>query len=208
MSISGARFAGLVGMAGGLLFTFYFIGLNALLKLLDSPFGPETVSATKMLVSCLASLCMAGGLVGLLTLGAAGTGWRKMLAITGTVIALLGLTSYIVGSLYIYSFPEKAFRQFFTPGGSILLTLGLLLLAAAVLTAGRWRGWRAFMPLLTALYFPLQFPIQAVFFLGAGKGPSPVLLGVWGIFWLLLGYAVWSGAHHFTPTRLTPEKHT
>src|SRR4030095_11782931 len=205
---SRARLAGLTCVAGGLLFTFYFIGINPLLSLIDSSFEPSAVAALKVFILCVTSLCLAGASIGILALGVTGTGWKRAISFAGTAISLLGLTSYIVGSIYIYNFPERAFRQFFTPGGSllltfrtlllatgssllgltsyivgsiyiynfperafrqfftpggsILLTFGTLLLATAVLAAKRWRGWRAITPLLAGLYFPAQFPLQAV----------------------------------------------
>jgi hypothetical protein len=118
---------------------------------------------------------------------------------------LLGLCSYVVGSLYIYNFPVQALKQLFTPGGSVLLTLGMLLLGCVALSSRVLRGWRAAAPLLTAFYFPLQFPLQAALFLGRGRGPNPVLLGAWGIFWLLLGYAIRSQARDRKATRRGPE---
>lgn len=191
--------AGFIGMIGGLLFSFYFVGINLLLELFNSPFGTQTVSAIKMILVSVVCICLAISLIGLLTSGI-GTGWEKGSGIIGTLISILGLTSYAVGSIYIYTFPEKALRQFFTPGGSILITLGMLFLAMGVLKAGRWRGWRAFTPLFVGLYFPLQFPFQFIFFLSKSRGPSPVLLGIWGIFWVVLGYAVWSNAREISMT--------
>jgi hypothetical protein len=193
--------AGIVCMAGGLTFSFYFIGLHSLLKAFSPPIDAGAIPAVKMVISCIASLCLAGGSMGLLALGAAGTGRVKSLGITGAVITLLGLASYITGSLYIYSFSERAVKQLFTPAGSFLLTLGMLLLGIAVLKTRMLRGWRAAMPLLVSFYFPLQFPLQAVLFLGKGRGPNPFLLGAWGIFWFLQGYAIWSSAREFTATR-------
>ena len=192
-----ARIAGLACTLGGLLFLFYFTGLNSLLAALTPPLETASVPALKMLLTCVAAVCLAGGPLGLLALGAAGDGGRRVLGWAGAGLTLLGLLSYFVGSLFIYNFPERAFRQLFTPGGSALMTLGMLLLGGAVLRAGRWRGWRAAVPLVTALYFPLQFPLQAALFLGKGKGPNPTLLGAWGLFWLLLGVAVFSAACPF-----------
>jgi hypothetical protein len=203
-NVSGTCAAGFIGMIGGLLFSFYFVGLNPLLELFNSQFETETVSAIKMIISCVASLCLAVSLIGLLTSGIIG-GWRNGLGVSGTFISLLGLTSYVVGSIYIYSFPEKALRQFFTPGGSTLIMIGMLLLATAMLKAGRYRGWHAVTPLLVGLYFPLQFPLQALFFLSKNRGPSPLLLSVWGIFWILLGYAVWSNARRTTGAPLVAQ---
>lgn len=198
---SKARFAGIACMAGGLTFSFYFIALHSLLKAFSPPIEAGAVPAVKMVISCVASVCLAGGSIGLLSLSAAGTGRVKALGVAGAVITLLGLASYITGSLYIYSFPDRAFKQFFTPGGSFLLTLGMLLLGIAALKARKLRGWRAATPLLVSLYFPLQFPLQALLFLGKGRGPNPILLGAWGIFWLILGYAIWSIARETTATR-------
>ncbi len=195
-------------MWGGLLFSFYFIGLNPLLRVFTPPLDPASIPTVKLLLSCVAAVCLAGGPVGLLALGApCSGGWRKVPGRAGTAVALLGLCSYFVGSLYVYNFPDRAFKQLFTPGGSALLTLGMLLLGCAVLSAGRLRGWRRAMPLVTAFYFPLQFPLQAVFFLGQGRGPNPLLLGAWGIFWALLGYAIRSGARDLTATRRGPERY-
>jgi len=185
-----ANLAGLGFTAGGLLFILYFIGLNPLLQAFDMPVESSTVSTLKMAVACVSGVCLACGLFGLLTLGVTGVGRKKMFGVVGTLVALLGLTLYIVGSIYIYAFPQRA--QFFMAGGSALIMLGMLLLSAAVLSAKTLRGWRAAAPLLVALYFPLQFPFQAVFFLKQGRGPSPVLLGSWGVFWVLLGAAVWT----------------
>jgi hypothetical protein len=191
--ITSASRAGLTGLAfktGGLLFIFYFIGLNPLLKAFDSPLATGTISALKMSIACASSIFLAFGLIGLLSLGVTGSSRKRVLGVTGTVVALLGLTSYIVGSIYIYNFPDRAFRQFFTPAGSTLIMLGMLLLGGAVLAAGTLRGWRAATPLLVALYFPLQFPFQATFLLKQGRGPSPMLLGMWGVLWFPLGVAV------------------
>ena len=196
-----ARLAGIACMIGGLTFSFYFIALHSLLNAFSPPIEADAIPAVKMIISCVASVCLAGGSIGLLAVSAAGTGRVKAMGVAGAVIALLGLVSYITGSLYIYLFPGRAFKQLFTPGGSFLLTLGMLLLGIAVLKARKFVGWRAATPLLVSLYFPLQFPLQALLFLGKGRGPNPILLGAWGVFWLLLGYAIWSIARETTAMR-------
>jgi len=196
-----ARLAGIACMTGGLTFSLYFIALHSLLKAFSPPIDAGAIPAVKMVVSCVASVCLACGSIGLLAMSAAGTGRVKALGVAGAVITLLGFVSYITGSLYIYSFPDRAFKQLFTPGGSFLLTLGMLLLGIAVLKARKLRGWRAATPLLVSLYFPLQFPLQALLFLGKGRGPNPILLGAWGVFWMLLGYAIWSIARETTAAR-------
>ncbi len=187
---SRVRLTGLLCMIGGLMFSLYFIGLNALLELFSPPLEPGSFATVKLVIWLATCMCLAGGPIGLLALNATTSGWKKMMAIIGAVITLMGLASYAVGSIYLYSSPDKALRQLFTPAGSALITLGMLLMAIAVVKARRVRGWRALTPLLLGLYFPLQFPLQALLFLGKGRGPNPMLLGTWGLFWLLLGYAI------------------
>ena len=143
-------------MIGGLTFSFYFIALHSLLKAFSPPIEADAIPTVKMIISCVASVCLAVGSIGLLAVSAAGTGRVKAMGVAGAVIALLGLVSYITGSLYIYLFPDRAFKQLFTPGGSFLLTLGMLLLGIAVLKARKLRGWRAAAPLLVSLYFPRE----------------------------------------------------
>jgi hypothetical protein len=188
-NIQKARLAGLICMTSGTLFFLYFTTLNFLLR--QFQLDPAVVSIIKAGWGVVACGLM-GGSIGLLTLKAFGSGWQNVLGLGGTFFNVLGTISYFVGSIYIYNFPDRALRQFFTPGGSILLAAGMLLVAIAVLTVGRLGGWRAFAPLLVALYFPLQFPLQTLFFLGGGRGPNPILLGCWGLCWMLLGYAIWS----------------
>ncbi len=198
MNRSKASLAGMACMAGGLAFIFYFIGLPSILNAFI-PIEANAIPMVELFISCAASVCLAGGPMGLLALNAAGTGREKVLDLSGAAITLLGLASYVTGSLYIYFYPGG--KQFFTPAGSFLLTLGMSLLSIATIKTRRLRGWRGLAPLLVCIYFPLQFPLQVIFFLGKGRGPNPILLGVWGVFWLLLGYAIWSSLRGFKFTR-------
>jgi hypothetical protein len=188
------RFAGLACMAGGALFTLSFVGMRSVLELLASVTGEEINRLLRTLVWCTAALLLTGGSIGLLALHANSASWRKAFGRAGAGIALLGVGAYVIGSIYIYLFPDRALKQFFTPGGSILLTFGTLLLAVSLTGAGRLSRWHLWTVWVTALYFPLQFPVQASLHLGAGKGPNPVLLGAWGILWSLLGYVIWNSA--------------
>ena len=187
---SKARFAGVICIIGGMMFSLYFIGLNSLLEILSPPLESGMIPALKLAISCATSLCLAGGPLGLLALGATGSGRNKTLGAIGAMIALGGLASYCVGSFYVYTSPDKALRQYFTPAGSVLITLGMLLMTIALLKARIARGWRVVAALLLSLYFPLQFPLQAMLFLGKGRGPNPILLGAWGFFCMFLGQAI------------------
>lgn len=186
------RFAGIACMAGGLLFFLDFAIVGWAIKTHFLSHSKQAVNLIRAISWCIASLGLTGGAFGITLLGATGGGWRKKLGFCGIIYNLLGAISYIVGTIFIYNFPDHATKQFFTPLGSLLLTIGMLKLAVAVMTAKIWRDWRKFVPLLVGLYFPLQLPLQIVFFLGQGKGPNPLLLGVWGLFWVLLGAVIWA----------------
>jgi hypothetical protein len=140
----------------------------------------------------IVALGLTGGALGLLAVQAFGTGWRKNLGVCGAIFNLMGAASYIAGTVFIYSFPDRGTRQIFTPLGSLLLTIGMLKISVAVLAAGKLSGWRKFVPLLVGLYFPIQLPLQMIFFLGQGRGPNPFLLGGWGLVWLMLGWVIWT----------------
>jgi hypothetical protein len=175
-------------MVGGVYFFLDLVNVDALID--------PGIAIWKMVASIITAICLIGGPLGLLAIGAAGPGWKRTLGTIGAMITLLGLVSYIVGFVYIAFYPDMAFRQRFTPGGSALQALGMTLFGIAVLATRRLRGWRGIVPLLVGLFFPLQLPLQiGVFLNGKGApGPSGALLGGWGLLWLLLGYVIWSSA--------------
>ncbi len=189
---SAARFAGIACLTGGLLFFLDFAVVGWALKTQFLSFSNQSANLTRAILWVGVGLGLTGGAIGLSLCGATGTRWHRKLGICGTVFNLLGAVSYIIGTIFIYNFPDRATKQFFTPLASLLLTIGMLKLAVAVMTAGVWRDWRKFIPLIVGLYFPLQLPLQIVFFLGQGKGPNALLLGFWGVFWAFLGAVIWT----------------
>ncbi|WP_310559905.1 hypothetical protein [Flavobacterium sp.] len=74
-----------------------------------------------------------------------------------------------------------------TPIGALLCSLGMILVGIAVLKNRMWTGWQRFTPLLVGLYpFIFMFPILVF----TGTRP-PVMIGLWGFTWILLGIAIW-----------------
>ncbi|MGH3087954.1 MAG: hypothetical protein ACRDSJ_11630 [Rubrobacteraceae bacterium] len=72
----------------------------------------------------------------------------------------------------------------------MITAVGMTLVGIAVLRARRWVGWRRFIPLLVGLYpFVAMFPLVFIM-----SEPSYLSIAVWGIPWLLLGYAISSSA--------------
>ena len=121
------------------------------------------------------------GIIGLARSGAAGDGWLGKIG--------LGL-AIIMGALFI---PAELSIQVNQPLGSTLdgicsmgLGLGMILTGIAVLRAGRWQGWRRYIPLLFGLY-PFLVIMPFIFLTGA---PNFVAIGGWGVFTLLLGVAL------------------
>jgi len=186
------RFAAIACLVGGLIFLLDFTIVGWAMKMQFLSAMKPAASLLRACLWCVGALGLTGGAFGLLLSGATGAGWQKKLGFGGLLFNLLGAVSYIAGTIFIYNFPDRATKQIFTPLGSLLLTIGMLKLSVAVLSAGVWRDWRRFIPLLVGLYFPIQLPIQIIFFLGQGKGPNALLLGVWGILWALLGVAIWT----------------
>jgi hypothetical protein len=148
-------------------------------------------------VASLMALCMAGAPLGLHFIGAYAPGWRALLARVGTAIVLLGVALWLVAFAMLFANPAAAFTQRLTPGGSLLMAVGMVALGIAVFASGRLRGWRRALPLCVGLYFPLQLGFQLAFFLNgrdSAPGPNGALLGVWGLLWALLGYVILSEA--------------
>lgn len=101
-NISKPRLAGMVCLVGGLLFLIVFVAVNSLLEPLNTLLDPATVSLVKSVCWGVVGLCLAGGSLGMLAGDAAGAGWRDALCVTGIVITLLGVASYLIGIVYTF----------------------------------------------------------------------------------------------------------
>lgn len=145
------------------------------------------------LLAILGALCFAGGAFGLRKLRLLPSGWPRVVGGLGFIITLLGVGLWVIAFTTLFLQPGMAFIQRLTPAGSLLLSLGMILNGAAVVPSPRLHGWRRFVPLLVGLYFPLQLIFQLAFFLNgrdATPGPNGMLLGSWGLLWLLLGVVI------------------
>ena len=97
---------------------------------------------------------------------------------------MLGLAIRISASLLII------FRAAWDPLGLVLASIVLVLLGTATLGIAVLRdhqltGWQAWMPLFAALF---GVGVTAVFSLNLYL--HFILLGLWGITWLLIGYVI------------------
>ena len=183
--------SGIVTLVAGLLFFIDFVIIGSVLRSYPNLREYPMIPLSRTFLEILISIGLSFAPIGFLRLRVWGNGWKKKVGIIGMSIVVLGSASYITGVVYVYMNPTLGTRQFFTPLGSVLLTLGMLIAFTAILAAGVWRGWRRFVPMLVWLYFPLQFPFQALLFLGQNRGPNPFLLGTWGLCWAVLGWTIW-----------------
>jgi len=138
----------------------------------------------------VAVLGLMGGVLGLWSLRAGGSGWLPQ---TATVVALVGLLLWTIGGLYLTT--NASADQVFTPAGGLISSIGMIMLGIAVIRARVLNDWRKFVPLLVGGWFFVQLPLQVIFFIGVQGSPSyTILLGVFGVLWALVGYVVQSYA--------------
>lgn len=180
------RFAGTACIVGGVAF-FCDLGLHL--------FGG--LGRWYFVLAALVALCLGGGLQGLHLMRVVAPGWRTLLGRIGATIVFVGIALWLAAFTLLFFNPGAAFSQRLTPGGSLLMGLGMIMLGIATAASGLLRGWRRWMPLLVGVYFPLQLVVQLTFFLNGRDGtpgPNGLLLGLWGLLWALLGYAIVSSS--------------
>jgi hypothetical protein len=120
-------------------------------------------------------------------------GWPRVLGTAGAGAAAAGATLWLAAFVLLAARPAARFTQKLTPGGSLLLSVGMAALGAAALGSRRASGWRGVAPLLVGAYFPLQLALQLAYFLNGRDcvpGPRGELLGAWGLLWVWLGYGL------------------
>jgi hypothetical protein len=178
------RFAGLACLIGGLLWAV----LVSVEQIQTSV--PSIVSG--FLIPFPMLLGMACGPLGLLLLRASGSGQMKRVGTVGTSITLLGICSYLAATLSKYIVGYEV--ELFYPVGALLVGVGMLMLGIAVFVARRLTGWHRMAPLFVGLYYVAMIPFQVIFFIIPNGSPSPILLGIWSVAWILLGYAIWKSA--------------
>lgn len=147
-------------------------------------FGP--LGHSYYVVATMMALCLLGVPAAYWLVGAVRSGWRRVVAVTGTGVVVLGSAAWITAFTTLFSNPGAAFSQRLTPAGSVLMALGMLLLGVAVLGSRRLPGARSLAPLVVGVYFPAQLILQLSFFLNgkdSAPGPNGVLLGIWGLLW-------------------------
>ena len=156
--------------------------VNGLVFLMISqPDGAAFVIAEAVWIAIQTLLLI--GVVGLALSGAA-PGWFGAISLG---IALLGRVDFVAAEVHSLFIGEESVLL---PVGALLTAVGMTLVGIAVLRANRWTGWRRFTPLLAGVY-----PLVAMFpFIFITSEPNMISIAIWGLPWLLLGYAIYSNA--------------
>ena len=185
-----ARSLGLVCIVGAAVQIIY--------GLLSIPFpfyDPNTYYGWDEALWAVATIGMIGGALGLLALDAGRPRW---LAAIGAALSVLGNLMRIVAAVLHITAPANA--DSYVPLiliSILLMVLGMGMLGVSTLLGRQLRGWHAWMPLLAGACplvilptFSINLPLHFI------------LLGLWGIPWLLVGYVVFSLATKQEPTVL------
>jgi hypothetical protein len=128
---------------------------------------------------------MIGGALGLLALNVARPRW---LAVLGAALSVLGNLIRIIASVLLITAPANA--DSYVPLiliGILLMVLGMGMLGVSTLLGRQVRGWQAWMPLLAGACPLVILPTYSI-----NLPLHFILLGLWGIPWLLVGYVVFS----------------
>jgi hypothetical protein len=174
-----AYFASLLCFAGAFVQILY--GLLAI----PFPYGPPAYYGWDEGLWALANIGMIGAIVGLVALDVARPRW---LAVMAGALATLGPLIRIGVSVRIILQPS------WDPVAPILLSillmlLGMVVLGIATLLGKQLHGWQAWTPLLVPVF---GFMTAAVYSLN--QFIHFILLGLWGIPWMLVGYVVFTNA--------------
>lgn len=174
-TLGGVRMAGLLCAVGGA--GWLVNGLGFLM--MSQPDGAAFVVSQVAWIVVQSLLLI--GVVGLAFSGAA-PGWFGMIALG---LALLGRADFVVAEVHSIVIGEESLLLLV---GALVTAVGMTLVGVAVLRANRWRGWKRYTPLLAGAYpFVAMFP-----FIFISGEPSMLAVTVWGLPWLLFGYALYS----------------
>jgi hypothetical protein len=172
------RLAGLVCLAGGMLQIVY--------GLLSIPFAfAQNNLGWDEVLWALVNVGMISGALGLLALHVARPRWMALVGATLTILGCLiriGVTPFNILS------PSDAYVPFILIS-AFLLILGMGALGIATLLGKQLSSWQAWTPLLAG-----GFPFIPLAVYSISQFIHFILLGIWGLPWMLVGYVVFTHA--------------
>ena|SRR2546421_12394689 len=169
-----AHLVGLMCLMGGVLQIIY--------GLLSIPFGfSQNNLGWDEALWALVTVGMIGGAIGLLTMGVARPRW---IALLGATLTLLGCCIRIGVVPFNILFPSDAYVPFVLIS-AFLIILGMSILGISTLLGKQLSGWQAWTPLLAGV-----FPLIPLAVYSINQFIHFLLLGLWGLPWILVGYVV------------------
>lgn len=120
--------------------------------------------------------------VGTIRLWRSGLHNARRTATAGFGLAALGRVVFAVAEVAALAVGET--QDVLLPVAALLTSIGMLVVGASILRAGRWAGASRFAPLATGIYpFLAMFPLAAT----GAEGPPPASLAGWGIVTVTIG---------------------
>jgi hypothetical protein len=170
-----ARLASLACLAGGTVQIIY--GLLSI----PAHYGPGTDYGWDEALWAVANAGMIGAVVGLLALDVARPRW---LAVIGATLGVLGNLIRIVVSVVLIKNPTAVVDPYILSSIGLML-MGMGALGVATLVGRQLEGWRRWTPFLVAGFALITAPTYYI-----SLSLHFFLLGLWGVPWMLIGYAV------------------
>jgi hypothetical protein len=93
----------------------------------------------------------------------------------------------------IVSLPAGNNDNWLFPIGGLAASLGSLLSGFAIVTAKRWQGWQRWSVLIYAIYYWAALFLPLVI---ANQEPIQIAETLWGLAWLLIGFALYSNSRN------------
>jgi hypothetical protein len=169
-----AYLGGAVCLVGGAVQVIY--GLLAI----PFPYAESSYGWDEILWA-VANVGMIGGVLGLLALDVARP---RAVARLGGVLAILGNLIRIAVAALLIARPSGDYVAFILIS-ILLVVVGMGAFGVTTLLGQRLRGWRAWMPLLAAGFTLIPASIYSI-----NLYAHFILLGLWGVAWMFVGYAV------------------
>lgn len=189
---SRVRTAGLIGMAGGMLWIVSVILQNS-----QGLFDPDGSPAwmLQQVLALAGMLCSMAGFLGLLW----GQAFRGRLGPLGIILHIVGWGLIFIGGLALLVIgPAESPLFLVFPIGGNLHDIGYILIGIATIISGRWSGWQRWMPLVAAVVNILTMGLPML--LGAAPdGPGMIAELLNGVMWLGIGLAVFSASRQAAP---------
>jgi len=194
-----ARKAGIVGMTGAVLWAI----VNALEVSFNlfPPDGSGPLYVTNQILALVALAAIAWGILGIIW----GSGVSGRFGRIVVWIFSIGHVLIIVGgimALIVHADDTPIFIVF--PIGGLMMDVGALLTAIAVIKDKRWDGWQRFMPLIYAIY--LWLAIEAPFIMGVygDAGPTGMVEIIQDLGLFLVALAVYTSQTRVTAPHRSP----